>query len=70
MTEEEKEAERIKSLASATYRALDEAVRAEDYVRLVTKRHGEHPAFKQYMSEMLLAGRLKEFMARKEMGRA
>lgn len=70
MTDEEREAERIKSLASAVYRQLDEAQRAEDYVRTITGRHGQHPAFKAYMDEMLLSARLDEFLARPIMTRA
>jgi hypothetical protein len=70
MTDEQREAERIRSLASAVYRALDAAQSQEDYVRLLAAKHGNHPAFKAYMSEMLLTDRLAEFMARPQMDRA
>ncbi len=69
LTEKERDAERVRSLASAVYRSLDAAQKEEDYVRQIAKRHSEHPAFKQYMSEMLLAERLAEFMSRREMTR-
>jgi hypothetical protein len=52
------------------YRALDAAQSQEDYVRLLASKHGNHPAFKTYMSEMLLTDRLAEFMARPQMDRA
>ena len=70
MTDEQREDERIKSLASAAYRALDAAEFHEDYVRTIAARHGEHPAFKQYMHEMLLTGRLEEFIKRSKLTRA
>ena len=70
MTDEEREAERIKSLASSVYRSLDEARRQEDYVRTLAKKHGDHPAFKTYMREMGLEGRLSEFMSRPQLERA
>lgn len=70
MTDQEREAERIRSLASAVYRAMDAAQREEDYVRLIAKRHGDHPAFREYMRGMLLEGRLAEVVARPQLNRA
>lgn len=67
MTDDERKAEQAKSLASAVYRQLDEAAHAEDYVRTITAKWGEHPAFKTYMSEMLLTVRLAEFLGRPRM---
>lgn len=70
MTDAERENERVKSLASAVYRQLDEAERAEGYVRTASSKWGEHPAFQEYMREMLLTERLAEFLARPQMTRA
>lgn len=69
MTEDERKAETAKSMASSVYRQLDEAQRAEDYVRHVTGKWGDHPAFKQFMREMLLADRLAEFLERPKVTR-
>ena len=70
MSEEERIAEKAKSLAGSVYRQLDEAQRAENYVRTTTEKWGEHPAFRQYMADLLLADRLAEFLARPKMTRA
>lgn len=70
MSEEERIAEKAKSLAGSVYRQLDEAQRAEDYVRAIAETWGNHPAFKQYMADLALTGRLAEFLARPKMTRA
>lgn len=67
MTEDEKEAERIKMLASAVYREIVHSNRSEDYVRMIVRKHGEHPAFKKYMREMGLTETLDEFVSRPEL---
>lgn len=70
MTDEERISEKAKSLASSVYRQLDEAQRAEDYVRQIHSKWGEHPAYKKYMDEMLLRDRVAEYIARPKMTRA
>lgn len=64
MTPDEVAAEKIKSLASAVYRQMDQARQAENYVRTIVGRHGDHPAFKQWMREMHLTETVEEFVSR------
>lgn len=64
MTEQEREAEKVKSLASCVYRALERADRIEGYIRTVHKKYSEHPAFKEYMKGMMLENKLNDFIAR------
>lgn len=69
MTEEERIAEKAKSLAASVYREMDEAQRAEGYVRTIVAEWGDHPAFKEYMAGLLLTDRLAEFLGRPPMKR-
>jgi hypothetical protein len=64
MTDDEREAERVKMLASAVYREMSHARRSEDYVRTIVGKHGDHPAFTEYMREMCLTETLNEFVSR------
>ncbi len=69
MTPEEREAERIRNLAAAVYGAMDRLAEAETYIRQITAKHGTHPAFTKYMTEMLLKERLAEVLARPKLTR-
>jgi hypothetical protein len=64
MTDAEKKAERVKALASAVYREMHHARRSENYVRTIAVKHGEHPAFQEFMREMCLTDALEEFLSR------
>lgn len=64
MTDEEKEAERIKERAVSAYRQMEAALVHERWARNIVAKHGEHPAFQRYMTEMGLTGKLAEFLGR------
>ncbi len=64
MTEQEREAEKVKSLASCVYRALETVYKAERYIRTIHKKHSQHPAFQQYMKDMMLENALNDVTTR------
>jgi hypothetical protein len=49
---EEKKAELVRGLASACYRQMVVAEQAAAYVANVSKRHGDHPAFMEFMRDL------------------
>lgn len=70
MTDDERKAEKAKSMAASVYRAMDYAQREEDYVRQIHAKWSDHPAYRKYMDEMLLRDRVAEYVARPKMTRA
>ena len=64
MTDEEKDAERIKERAATAYRQMEAALDHERGARNIVATHGEHPAVQRYMIEMGLTGKLAEFLGR------
>ena len=52
MSPEDKTAELVRGLASACYRQMVVAEQSAAYVADVSKRHGDHPAFKEFMLDL------------------
>lgn len=65
----DKEREHVRNMAASVYHELTIAQRAESYVRTVTERHQNHPAWQEYMREMMLTDAVAEFVARPSLRR-
>jgi len=68
--EDERTALLYRSYGRLVYDALEDARKAEDRVRGIAKRYGDHPAFRAYIISMGLQGLLEEFLARPEAKRS
>jgi hypothetical protein len=61
MTDDEKASETARAMAASAYQQMVISEQAADAVRLYAKRHGDHPAFQEYMRDMALTEKLKKF---------
>jgi hypothetical protein len=66
MTEEEKNAEHVKSMASACFSELTILRRSQNSLEQIVTRHWEHPAFQDYMRDMGLKEAFAPYRLKKD----